>query len=71
MERAHNLRMAARDPVASPKPSPVFWFTTGEMPTKPVLAGKRTIPLYLEKPEAIFARIWASPVEDKFLNLAD
>jgi len=71
MRWAHNLRMAARDPVVSPKPSPLFWFTTSEVLTKPVPAGKRTIPLYLDKPETIFKNIWANPVEDKFLNLSD
>jgi hypothetical protein len=48
-----------------------FWFTTSELLTKPTPAGGRTVPLYLLQPEVIFKRIWASPVEDKFLNLAD
>ncbi len=68
---AHNLREAARHPLVSPKPSPLFWFTTSELLTKPVPAGKRTIPLYLEQPEAVFKRIWANPVENKLFNLAD
>jgi len=71
MQRAHNLREAARQPIVAPKPSPLFWFTTSELLTKPVPAGKRTIPLYLQEPEVIFKRIWANPIEDKFLNLAD
>ena len=37
----------------------------------PTAAGKRTLPLYLVKPETIFDRIWANPVENKFFNLAD
>jgi hypothetical protein len=28
-------------------------------------------PLYLDEPEVVFKRIWASPVDDKLLNLAD
>jgi len=71
MQWAHNLREAAKHPIVSPKPSPLFWFTTSELLTKPVPAGKRTVPLYLQEPETIFKRIWASPSEDKFLNLAD
>jgi hypothetical protein len=39
--------------------------------TKPTPAGKRTVPLYLSQPETVFTRIWADPVQDKFLNLAD
>jgi hypothetical protein len=50
---------------------PLFWFTTSEILTKPVPAGKKTLPLYLQEPECVFKRIWASPADDKFLNLAD
>lgn len=71
MQWASNLREAAKHPIVSPKPSPLFWFTTSELLTKPTPAGKRTVPLYLVKPEVIFQNIWASPVADKFLNLAD
>lgn len=68
---AHNLREAAKENVVSPKPSPLFWFTTSELLTKPTPDGKRTLPLYLVQPEVIFKRLWADPVQDKFLNLAD
>ena len=68
---AQNLRVAARHPIVSPKPSPLFWFTSSELLTKPVADGKRTIPLYLQQPEAVFKRIWADPVQEKFFNLAD
>ena len=68
---AHNLRQAAKENVVSPKPSPLFWFTTSELLTKPTASGKRTLPLYLVQPEVIFKRIWADPVQDKFFNLAD
>ena len=66
-----NLREAARHPIVSKKPSPLFWFTTSEVLTKPTPAGKRTVPLYLQQPEVLFTRIWADPVQEKFLNLAD
>jgi len=68
---AQNLREAARDPIVSGKPSPLFWFTTSELLTKPTPAGKRTIPLYLKEPEVIFKRIWANPSEAKFFSLLD
>jgi hypothetical protein len=69
---AHNLREAARHPVVSPRPSSLFWFTTSELFTKLVTTGvPRPQPLYLTEPEHIFKRIWASPAEEKFLNLAD
>jgi hypothetical protein len=71
MQWAQNLREAARHQIVSPKPSPLFWFTTSEILTKPKAHGGRQVPRYLLEPEVIFERIWANPVEDKFLNLAD
>ena len=71
MQWTHTLRQAARHPIVSGKPSPLFWFTTSEVLTKPVAADKRQLPLYLEQPGVNFKRIWANPVEDKFFNLAD
>ena len=71
MQWAHNLRESAKHPIVSPKPSPLFWFTTSELLTKPMPAGERSEPLYLNQPETVFTRIWADPVQDKFLNLAD
>lgn len=69
---AHNLRESARHQIVSPKPSPLFWFTTSELLMKPpVQAGTRTVPLYLEQPETIFKRIWANPSENTLFNLAD
>ena len=68
---AQTLREAARHPVVSPKPSPLFWFTTSELFTKPVPAAGRSLPLYLEQPETVFTRIWANPSEEKLFNLAD
>ena len=71
MNWAQKLREAARHPIVSPKPSPLFWFTTSEILTKPTPQGSRNVPLYLKQPEVLFTRIWADPVQDKFLNLAD
>lgn len=71
MQWAHNLRQAARHPIVSPKPSPLFWFTTSELLTQPVTAGNRTVPLYLDQPEMIFKRIWANPIEEQFFKLTD
>lgn len=68
---AHNLRLAARHPIVSPKPSPLFWFTTSAVLTKPFAHGGRMVPRYLLQPEAIFERIWANPTENRFFNLAD
>jgi hypothetical protein len=51
---AHNLRQAAKEPIVSPRPSTLFWFTTSELLTKPTAAGKRTEPLYLQQPECYF-----------------
>lgn len=65
----NNLRIAARHPVVSgSKPSPLFWFTTSDIIfEKPVAvtikSAKREVPLYLEKPEVIFGKIWATPVD--------
>jgi len=68
---AHNLRLAAKEPIVSPRPSALFWFTTSELFLKPAQVEGRSQPLFLTQPEVIFRRIWASPVEDKLLNLAD
>ena len=69
---AHNLREAAKSPLVSPRPSALFWFTTSELFTKSVTSGAgRPLPLYLQQPETVFKRIWASPAEDNFLDLAD
>ncbi len=68
---AQNLREAARHQVVSPKPSPLFWFTTSELFTKPTETTGRPLPLYLEQPEVLFKRIWANPTEEKLFNLAD
>ena len=65
----NNLRIAARHRIVSgSKPSPLFWFTTSdvifEKPVNVVIKSvKREVPLYLEKPEVIFGKIWATPAD--------
>ncbi len=73
MNWAHQLREAAKKTMVSPKPSPLFWFTTSELFLKPDPEANepRPLPAYLRQPEIVFKRIWALPAEDKFLNLAD
>jgi hypothetical protein len=71
---ADELREAARHPaVSGNKPSPLFWFTTSELFTKPqeIKEGTRTVPLYLLRPDVVFKKIWASPVDDTFYSLLD
>jgi hypothetical protein len=64
------LRESARQKVV-PRPSPLFWFTTSELFFSRATATEPVKPLYLDEPEVVFKRIWASPVDDKLLNLAD
>lgn len=66
MPWAEHLRQQAAHPMVSgPKPSTLFWLTASEFFTKPVQVqdGKstRTLPLFLNHPEIVFARIWATP----------
>jgi hypothetical protein len=73
---ADNLRSAAGNPIVSgSKPSPLFWFTTSELFTKPqeIEKGvrKRTMPLHLLKPDIVFRKVWASPVDDTLYSLLD
>ncbi|NOT49319.1 MAG: helix-turn-helix transcriptional regulator [Acidobacteria bacterium] len=63
----NNLRLAARHPIVSgSKPSPLFWFTTSDVIfEKPlnvtIKSAQKEVPVYLEKPELVFAKIWATP----------
>jgi hypothetical protein len=68
---ADTLRRAAQEPVVSPKPSPLFWFTSSEAFTALVLAGGRQLPRFLVEPEIILQRIWHTPVNDKPFSLLD
>jgi hypothetical protein len=64
------LRLHARHGVVSgAKPSPLFWFTTSdvvfEQKTPAKIKGvEKEIPVFLEKPELVFGRIWATPADD-------
>lgn len=65
---ADRLRRGARHgSVSGNKPSPLFWFTTSEIFTKPreVQHYRRThtVPQFLHKPEVIFNRIWLTPAD--------
>jgi len=66
---ALRLREAARHPVVSGgKPSPLFWFTTSELFTRPHEAqspkGKTVLPAFLHQPEIVLDPIWVSPVDN-------
>lgn len=76
----NNLRIGARHPIVSGnKPSPQFWFTTSdvvfEQPIKTRIKGvEKEIPWYLDKPETVFDKIWATPLHNEqpaFLSLID
>ncbi len=66
----NNLRIAARHPIVSgSKPSPLFWFTTSdvifERPLNVTIkSAQKEVPVYLEKPEIVFGKIWATPTDD-------
>jgi hypothetical protein len=66
---ASHIREAARHPIVSGKPSPLFWFTTSELLFTRPTPDQPTKPLYLDQPELIFKKIWADPKEDKLLSL--
>lgn len=66
----NSLRVSARHPIVSGvKPSPLFWFTPSDlafeqlMPIK-IKGAEKQIPMFLEKPELVFANIWATPADD-------
>ncbi len=66
----NELRLHARHPiVAGKKPSPLFWFTTSDIiferkTSVRIKGAEKEIPVYLEKPELVFGRIWATPTDD-------
>ena len=64
----NNLRVSARHPIVSGKPSPLFWFTTSDLAFEKLISvriksAEKQIPIFLEKPELVFAKIWATPVD--------
>ena len=65
----NNLRISARHPIVSGKPSPLFWFTPSDLAFEKLIAVKiksaeKQIPIFLEKPELVFGKIWATPVDN-------
>lgn len=73
---ADELREAAKHPaVSGNKASPLFWFTTSELFIKPQEIKEdprtRTVPLYLLRPDVVFKKVWASPVDDTLYSLLD
>jgi len=75
-EWAEALREAANHPMVSgAKPSPLFWFTTSRLFTEEVVLQQgvqvKKIATYLRRPDILFAKIWASPVDDTLHSLLD
>lgn len=69
-EWAERLRSASRHPIVSgAKPSPLFWFTTSRLFTSEQQAENRILPTFLSNPEIVFARLWATPVDDTLHSL--
>ena len=65
----NTLRLGARHPIISGKPSPLFWFTPSDLAFEPLVSVKiksteKKIPAFLEKPELVFGKIWATPAEN-------
>jgi hypothetical protein len=66
----NQLRLHARHPLVSgSKPSPLFWFTTSDVvferkTNARIKSAEKEIPVFLEQPELVFGRIWATPVDD-------
>ena len=66
----NTLRTTANHPfVSGKKPSPLFWFTPSNlafeklMPVR-VKGVEKQIPIFLEKPELVFEKIWATPADN-------
>jgi hypothetical protein len=77
----NQLRLHARHPVVSGnKPSPLFLFTTSDLIFERkinvrIKGAEKEIPVYLERPELVFEKIWATPIDDderpQFLSLIE
>ena len=73
---AEELRQAASHyTVSGAKPSVLFWFTTSELFTRSIIitegSRSRQVPYHLTRPQIVFERIWASPVDDALYSLFD
>lgn len=73
---ANHLRINARNKIVSGnKPSPLFWFTTSEVFERKISNDEKAPPVYLDTPEVIFRKIWATPehpdeiTQEEFLSL--
>jgi hypothetical protein len=65
---AERLRSAANHvTVSGTRPTALFWFTTSSLFVEP----HDKTPMYLAKPEIIFKKIWATPVDDTLHSLTD
>jgi hypothetical protein len=66
----NQFRLHTRHPIVSgSKPSPLFWFTTSDVvferkATDTIKAKPKEVLIYLEKPELVFSKIWATPLDD-------
>ena len=65
----NTLRTSARHPIVSGKPSPLFWFTPSDLVFERLVpvnikSAAKTVPIFLEKPELVFGKIWATPADD-------
>ena len=66
----NQLRLHARHPVvAGKKPSPLFWFTSSDVVFErkikvKIKGAEKEIALFLEQPELVFEKIWATPLDD-------
>jgi hypothetical protein len=70
---AASLRELAKHPLVSGlKPSPLFWFTPSTLFTEgPKAANNGQAPYFFDNPQIIFARIWATPVDNTLYSLLD
>lgn len=66
----NTLRTSARHSIVSgSRPSPLFWFTPSDLafekliPVK-IKGVKKHVPIFLEKPELVFGKIWATPSDN-------
>lgn len=70
---ADRLRQASGHvTVSGPKASPLFWFTTSRLFTHEIpIDRNRAGPTYLVRPDIVFRKIWATPVNNTLYSLLD